>query len=262
MAAASTAAGSAERWGSLWGARPGDWAEIEVQQRPTYEEGIRRAGLEAGQRVLDIGCGSGAFLRVAADQGARVSGLDASEALLELARARVPEADLRAGDMQALPYGDDVFDVVTGFNSFFFAADMIAALGEAGRVAKPGAPVAIQVWGRPEACSLTALKHVLAPYVPPPPPAPALWEPGVLEEIAVDAGLEPCEAFDLAWAYEFPDEQALGRAMLSPANVTVALQSADESVLRDAIVDALAPYRTASGGYRLENEWHFVIASA
>jgi len=262
MPTASTSAGSAERWGPLWGARPQDWAEIETQQRPTYEEAIRRVGIEAGQRVLDVGCGSGAFLRVAADCGALVSGLDASEALLELARARVPEADLRTGDMQALPFGDDVFDVVTGFNSFFFAADLTAALREAGRVAKPGASVVIQVWGRPEACSLTALKDVLAPYLPPPPPAPALWEPGMLEQLARTAGLVPRDACDLTWAYEFPDERALGRVMLSPANVAVALRSAEEPVLREAIVEALAPYRTVRGGYRLENEWRLVIASA
>lgn len=258
----ASAAGSAERWGPLWGARPQDWAEIETQQRPTYEEAIRRTGIGPGQRVLDIGCGSGAFLRVTADQGAQVAGLDASEALLELARARVPEADLRLGEMQALPFGHDAFDVVTGFNSFFFAADMTAALGEAGRVAKPGAPIVIQVWGRPEACSLTALKRVLAPYLPPPPAAPALWKPGVLEGIAQDAGLALPQAFDLTWAYDFPDGESLGRAMLSPANVAAALRSVDEATLCTAIVEALAPYQTESGGYRLENEWRFVIASA
>jgi SAM-dependent methyltransferase len=262
MQATRTAAGSAERWGPLWGARARDWAEIETQQRATYDQAIRHAGIGAGQRVLDIGCGSGAFLRIAADCGAHVSGLDASEALLELARARVPEADLRAGDMQALPFGDDAFDVVTGFNSFFFAADMNAALREAGRVAKPGAPVVIQVWGRPEACDLTAMKHVLAPYLPPPPPAPALWEPGVLEELARDAGLTPTQAFDLTWAYEYPDERSLARAMLSPGNVTVALQTAEEASLGRAIVEALAPFRGPDGSYRLENEWRFLIASA
>jgi SAM-dependent methyltransferase len=258
----ATIDGSARRWGPLWGARPQDWAEIETQQRPTYQEAIRRVGLAAGQRVLDIGCGSGAFLRVAADRGARVAGLDASESLLELARARVPDAELRLGDMESLPFDDDVFDVVTGFNSFFFAADLVAALREAGRVAKPGAPVVIQVWGRPEACDLTALKHVLAPYLPPPPAAPSLWESGVLEGLARHAGLEPLEAFDLAWAYEFADEQALGRAMLSPGNVAVALRSADEATLRSAIVGALAPYRIPTGAYRLENEWHYLVASA
>jgi SAM-dependent methyltransferase len=262
MTAAGTRTGSAERWGPLWGARPEDWAENEYQQRPTYEAAIRRAGIAAGQRVLDIGCGSGAFLRVAADLGAEVTGLDASAPLLEVARARVPEADLHLGEMESLPFADDVFDAVTGFNSFFFAADIVSALREAGRVAKPGAPVVIQVWGRPEACDLTAMKHVLAPYLPPPAPSPALWKPGVVEQLARDAGLAPAQAFDLTWAYEYPDEQSLGRAMLSPGNVAVALQSAEETALRAAIVEALKPYRTEAGRYRLENEWRFVIASA
>ena len=99
--------------------------------------------------MLEVGCGTGVFLRLAASRGARASGLDASVALVELARARVPEADVRVGEMQALPYASDSFDVVVGFNAFFFAADMVEALREAGRVANPGAPVAIQVWGAP-----------------------------------------------------------------------------------------------------------------
>ena len=266
MESTTPASGSAERWGPLWGARPHDWAENEDQQVPTYEEAIRRLGIAPGQRVLDVGCGTGVFLRLAADRGAEVFGLDASDALLELARARVPDADLRVGDMQFLPYEDDQFDVVTGFNSFFFAADITAALRESGRVAKPGAPVVIQVWGRPEACALEAMKVALRPFMPAPPPgtppAPELWRPGVLEEIAAEAGLRPERAFDTSWAFEYPDEEALGRAMLSPGVVDLAVRAHGEDVVRAAIVEALAPYRTASGGYRLENEWHYVVARA
>jgi hypothetical protein len=70
---------------------------------------------------------------------------------------------------------------VAGFNSFFFAADMVAALREARRVAKAGAPVVIQVWGRPERCSLERMKHAVAPFLPPPDPdasrGSTLWEP-------------------------------------------------------------------------------------
>lgn len=103
MAAVLQESGSAHRWGPVWGARAHDWAASEVRQVPTYEEAIRRVGIGAGQRVLELGCGSGVFLRLAADRGAEVFGLDASEALIELARSRVPEADLRVGDMQFLP---------------------------------------------------------------------------------------------------------------------------------------------------------------
>ena len=138
--------GSAERWGPLWGARASAWAEVEDRQLPTYEEAIHRVGIGAGMRVLDVGCGTGRFLKAAADVGSDAWGLDASEELLEIARDRVPAAELSLGDMQALPYAEDTFDVVTGFNSFFFASDLESALREAGRVARSGAAVVIQVW--------------------------------------------------------------------------------------------------------------------
>jgi len=82
--------GSAERWGPLWGARAADWAATEEQQQPTYEAALARIGVQPGQRVLDIGCGTGVFLQLAAQRGAQVWGLDASEALLQIARGRGP----------------------------------------------------------------------------------------------------------------------------------------------------------------------------
>jgi SAM-dependent methyltransferase len=266
MVATTAATGSAERWGPLWGAQPENWAANEEQQLPTYDEAIDRARLEAGQHVLEVGCGSGVFLRAAANRGASVVGVDASDSLIELARARVPEAELRVADMQFLPFEDDSFDLVAGFNAFFFAADMTAALREAARVAKPGAPVVIQVWGHPDRCDLTAMKRAAASLAPPPasaaPSSPALWEPGVLEGIATEAGLTPGSAFDISWAYEFPDEETLARAMLAPGIVVDLIRAVGEEPVRAAIVEALAPYRTPEGGYRLENEWHTLIASA
>ena len=143
--------GTAHLQGPLWGSRPIEWAEVEAQQAPAYEEAIGRVGVEPGDAVLDLGCGAGTFLGLAADRGAQASGLDAAEGLVEIARERVPGADVRVGDLESLPWADGEFDLVTGFCSFFFAGDMVAALREAGRVAKPGAPVVIQVWGRPGA---------------------------------------------------------------------------------------------------------------
>lgn len=269
MTATSQAAGvngSAERWGPLWGARPVDWALSEDQQRPTYEEAVRRVDLEPGQLVLDIGCGVGAFLRLVADRGARAFGLDASEALLEIARSRLPDTDLRIGDMEALPYDDDTFDLVTGFNSFFFANDIVAALRQAGRVAKPGAPVVIQVWGPHERNDLEAMKEIVRPFMPPrpadAPPEPDYAKPGVLEEIASQAGLEPESAFDTTWALEYSDEDTLRRALVAPAGIAVLVGPDREEEVKDAISAGLAPHRTLDGSYRLHNTFHYLIARA
>ena len=258
--------GSAERWGPLWGARPADWALSEDQQVPTYEDALARVGLEPGQLVLDIGCGAGAFLQLVTERGARAFGLDASEALLDVARTRVPDADLRVGDMEALPYDDDTFDLVTGFNAFFFANDIVAALREAGRVAKPGAAVVIQVWGPHEHNDLEAMKEIVRPFFPPrpadAPPEPDYSKPGVLEDLATRAGLDPESTFDSTWPNVYPDAEILGRALIAPAGIAVLIGPDREQEVKDAIVRGLARFRGPDGSYRLQNTYRSLIARA
>jgi SAM-dependent methyltransferase len=264
--ASSTGKGSVSRWGPLWGARPGDWAVSEDMQRPTYEAALARTGLEHGWRVLDVGCGAGAFLRLVADRDAEPSGIDASEALIAFARERLPEADLRVGDMEELPWVDDTFDLVTGFNSFFFADDMVAALREARRVARPGAPVAIQVWGAHERCELEAMKEIARSFLPPrpadAPPDPDLSQPGLLRELASRAGLSPESEFDTTWPFVYPDAESLGRAMVAVAGIALVAGPEREEELTNAIVDGFSPYREPDGSYRLSNEYHYLIARA
>jgi SAM-dependent methyltransferase len=235
-------------------------------QRPTYEAALRRTGLEPGWRVLDIGCGAGAFLRLVAEGGAESHGLDASEPLITFARERLPGADLRVGEMEDLPWEEDSFDLVTGFNSFFFANDMVAALREAGRVAKPGAPVVIQVWGAHERCDLEAMKQVARPFLPPrppdAPPDPDLSQPGLLRALATQADLTPAEEFDATWPYEYSDADILGRALVAVAGLALVAGPERENELRTAIVDGLAPFRRPDGSYRLSNEFHYLIARA
>jgi len=260
------AAGSGTRWGPLWGTRPADWALSEDQQTPTYEEALRRVDLKPGQLVLDVGCGVGAFLRLVADRRATPFGLDASQPLIDLARTRVPTANLRVGEMEALPYEDATFDLVTGFNSFFFADDIIAAIAEAGRVAKPGAAVLIQVWGPHERSDLETMKRIARPFMPARPtdaPAePDYSAPGVLEQIVASAGLMPEQAFDVGWAFQFPDDDTLTRALTAPAGIAQLVGPEREPEYAQALIDGLAPYRRPDGSYRLHNEYRVVIARA
>lgn len=258
----STTTSSAPFWGKVWGAMPRDWAVAEELQMPTYETAIEHVGIGEGQRVLDLGCGTGVFLRAAADRGARVAGLDASEALLAIARERVPEADLHAGDMQDLPFGDGGFDVVTGFSSFFFADDMTRALSEARRVARPGGTVLAQVFGRPERCSLEVMKRAIMPLLGLDREEPPYWRFDLLEQVAREAGLEPLESFYTSWAYEFAGEKELLRAMLAAGSAVAAVERAGRDLVAEAILGALEPYRETNGTYRLPNEWHYLVARA
>ena len=124
---------------------------------------------------------------------------------------RVPEADLRVGDMESLPYDDDTFDLVTGFTSFFFANDMVAALREAGRVAKPGGPGRDPGLGRARTLRPRGDEGDRPAVLPASASRRAarsrLSEPGVLEALAAQAGLTPEETFTTSWAYLFPDEE-------------------------------------------------------
>jgi SAM-dependent methyltransferase len=258
--------GSASRWGPLWGARPADWALSEDRQLPTYEAALQRTGLAPGQQVLDIGCGVGSFLRLVSERGAMPFGIDASRALVDFARVRLPDAELRVGDMEDLPWEDETFGLVAGFNSFFFATDMVAALREAGRVARPGAAVIIQVWGAHERCDLEAMKQIARPFLPPrppdAPPDPDLSQPGTLEILAREAGLEPESEFDTSWTMEYPDAETLARAMLAVAGLALVAGPEREQDLATAIVDGLAPYGTPEGSYQLSNEFHYLVARA
>jgi len=248
--------------GEIWGAKARDWAQHELETLPIKEELLRLLGIGAGTRLLDAGCGAGTFLRLAVDHGADAHGVDASDALLAIAAERAPEAALQVGDLEQLPYDDDEFDVVTGFNAFQFAGDMVVALREAGRVARPGGLVGIQVWGVPERCDLAALLGALRPLLPQRPTPPVLAAPGVLEGIAREAGLTPVRAGDVTCAFEWHDEDAMLRSTLSASLPVLAERAAGEAAVRRAALHGLAPFRTPSGGYRVVNDWHYLIAAA
>src|SRR2546428_4098024 len=110
--ATEQATGNAAAQRELWGRHPRDWAELQEGQLSTLYEAIV-TGLRIGPetRLLDVGCGSGLFARLAADAGADVSGIDAAPELLEIACERTPTASFVHGDFEALPWPDGAFDL-------------------------------------------------------------------------------------------------------------------------------------------------------
>lgn len=259
--------GSARVQGELWSARARDYADFqEPQCRPLYEDALRRIGVGAGTAVLDVGCGAGGFCRLAAETGATVTGLDAAESLVEIARERVPGGRFDVGDLQFLPYGEASFDVVSGFNSFQYAADPVAALAEARRVTRPGGAVHVLVWGREENTELVAALAALRPLLPPAPPgAPgpfALSYPGALEALVARGGLTPVDDGYIQVPFEYPDEETFLRANNANGPVVLAARTSGDAAVVDSVRRAFAPFRTAAGGYRIETEWRWVTARA
>ncbi|MGH9244492.1 MAG: methyltransferase domain-containing protein [Acidimicrobiales bacterium] len=107
------------------------------------------AGVEPGQTVLDVACGTGILARTAADRvGAtgNVIGVDLNEGMLTVARRVRPDLEWRQGDAADLPFPDDTFDAVLCQSSMMFFPDATGALREMARVCKPAGTVGVQVY--------------------------------------------------------------------------------------------------------------------
>lgn len=161
--------------------------------------------------------------------------------------------------MTELPFADDTFDLVTGFSSFFFADDIVRALREARRVARPGAAVIAEVFGHPDRCDLEAVKAAAARFRD---SEAEYWRPDAIEVLLPDADLRFDRAFDVTCTYRYADAAALGEAMLAAGGAGHLAGPEHVDELRGAIVDALAHCRRADGSYHVANEWHVVIARA
>lgn len=180
--------------GRAWGERAADWTYlVEPYARGVNDALFDRMGVGPGTELLDIACGSGYAASVAARVGAKVSGLDASEALLAIARARTPAGDFRVGNMFALPFEDDSFDVATSFNGIWKGCE--GALVEARRVVRPGGLVGFTFWGAPKRLGLMPFFAALVELSPADHVGVTIergdtGRPGVAEQMLEDAGLD------------------------------------------------------------------------
>jgi SAM-dependent methyltransferase len=253
--------------GELWNVRARDFAEVmEGFFRPMYDSVLARPELTNARSILDVGCGAGLAAQVFAATIANVAGIDASRAFIEIARKRLPGRDVRVGEMEALPYDDRTFDVVTGFNSFQYATSPVKALSEARRVTRADGAIVIATWGLPEDCEAAGHLKALGSLMPPSPPgAPgpfALSDETKLKALASEAGLTPLAVVDVGCPWSFTNLDTALRGMLSAGPAERAIRNSGMEQARNAVANAIAPYRKPSGEYVLNNRFRYVVARA
>lgn len=249
----------------LWGQRPNDWATV---QEPTgnagYEYALQFLQPKQSDKILDVGCGSGLFVSLAAKLATDVTGFDATKELIEEAKLRNASIKFLTGEMEELPFDDNKFDIITGFNSFQYASDVKHALSEAKRVLKDKGKLVVMIWGDKEDCeALSYLKSVGSLLPPPPPGAPgpfALTDNHLLENILEEMGLRILETKDVDSIWDYPDVDTAMKGLLSAGPASKAIENAGYEKAYSTLLAAVQPNIKSNGHVVYRNKFRVVIS--
>jgi SAM-dependent methyltransferase len=163
-----------------WGV--GRYETTAAQLVPAAVTVVRAAALRSRERVLDLGCGTGNAALLAAEEGARVIGVDPAPRLLEVARTRAANQDrvieFRTGDAASIPLEDGAVDVVLSVFGVIFAPDAHAPAAEMARVLAADGRIVLSAWipgGALSEMNGLAAETVRQAVGAPPGPQPFPW---------------------------------------------------------------------------------------
>ena len=256
--------GSQTIQGKLWGQRPKDWSEIQEKTgKSGYDFVLNYLSLPPGTKLLDVGCGSGYFSKLAADREVDVTGLDATAELIDEAKKRIPLANFFVGEMEELPFEEKSFEVVCGFNSFQYASNTKNALTEAKRVLMDGGKLAVMIWGNKEDCEAATYLKAVGSLLPPPPPGAggpfALSENSLLETILEEVGFKILNSTDVTSVWDYPDTDTALKGLLSAGPVAKAIDTCGFETVYETILKAVQLYIQADGHIVYNNKFRVVI---
>jgi ubiquinone/menaquinone biosynthesis C-methylase UbiE len=156
-----------ERQAAVWSA--GAFEEVAETLTDMHVALVEAVRPQPGERLLDIGCGSGNAAELACSAGARVTGIDLSPRLVDVAKRRADagayDVEYAVGDAEALAFTDGAFDVAISSVGLIFAPDHARAAAELARVLRPGGRFAISAW-TPEG-TVGEMFKAIAPFQPP-----------------------------------------------------------------------------------------------
>ena len=236
--------------GEAWGHSATDWACLYEHYALDVMMAIfDRVGVADGVRILDMACGSGLAMRQAGAMGATTAGIDAAESLVEIARDRNPDADLRLGSMFELPWGDASFDAVMSINGVWGGCE--AALVEAHRVLRPGGTIGISFWGDGtpndlRGCFKAFARHAPEQHFGSMKRLNNIATPGVAERMLTDSGFDVLERGARVSIIEWPDADLAWRAVSSVGPAVPALRHTDPAIVRAAVLEAIDHCRDAA----------------
>ncbi|HEY3110679.1 MAG TPA: methyltransferase domain-containing protein [Chloroflexota bacterium] len=243
--------------------------EIDRRFASVVENVVARAGLRPGQRVLDLGTGTGAVAERAAalvGPGGEVLGVDISASMLAQARRRLAARGLGGvvlceGRAEALPAPDGGFDAVLASLSLMYVLDRPAAAREIARVLRPGGRLVAAAWAGPEQCDIVRFQQIAGRYAPTP-PVPGVG-PGALADPApflarlAEAGIAARVETELL-GFDFPDFASAWEVL---AGVTAADLAPERQREARAAVRA-AMYPAGDSPRRFQNLTQFIVGQA
>ena len=260
-----------QRHRAMWAS--GEYDAVAAGIRAVADHVVRAAGIHAGERVLDIACGTGNTALMARARGAQVTGVDLTPELLAVARRRAAEnerlyggIDWKEGDAENLPCADASFDVVVSSCGLMFAPDQKKVAQEVARVTRPGGRIAIQAWRSDGGAG--RMFRVVSEYMPPPPgvPSPLAWS----DEAHVRMLLGPAfsdhrfEYDDCPDCRESPEAMAdFFIAKFGPTNRAHQAQTPENAqAFRRDLIDLYREYVTpADGKVRFGREYVITLAT-
>ncbi len=246
-----------------WGARALEWAYLfEPYAQPANDLLLRNLGVGEGTDFCDIACGSGLAANTANRRGATVAGLDASEALIRIAQTRTPAGDFHVGDMNALPFTDDCFDVVTSFNGIWKGCE--GGLDEARRVLREDGAFGMTFWGSPRRMGLLPYFLKIVELSPPSHQA-ATMELGdtrrVAEDMLRDASFRILDQGTIDVVAEWPDVATAVRAMAAAGPSIPAIEAVGHDAFCEELHEVIAPLHDPATGVRISSEFGWVTAA-
>ena len=241
------------------------WAAImEPRWWPEFDAVLRATQVGPGTNYLDIACGSGLMVNMASRRGAHAHGLDASDRLLALAKRRTTAADIRHGDMNALPWPNDTFDVATSCRGIWGPNQ--EAVHEAARVLKPGGCLGLSFFSAGRESSqigkaFHAIRRISEHEIDWSQQLGEIGLEGRAENMCEAAGLVPGSRQRVEFDLEGADIEHEIRAWMSAGPAWMAIQERGAEEVESSIREELSELEEPGVGVRTQVLIEYVVAT-